>query len=165
MAEADNYVWCTSGCGSGQIHIEGTDQPIVACLHCGHQSCFHHRIQWHQNLTCEEYDQFRADPENFRFRIELDHDEWEAQRRALEGADLAMAQGLLADEVQARQRAERELRERDAARKAIAMERVILARRKKEEEQTMQTVSQTTKPCPGCGWAIEKNDGWCVSPN
>jgi hypothetical protein len=161
MALAPNFLWCTSGCGSGQIHSGGTVQPIVTCLHCSHRSCFHHGVQWHQNLTCDEYDQLRADPENFRSQIEMDNDEWEAKRRAQEDADRAMAQGLQAqDATQARERQERELRERDAAKKALAMERVIMARRKKEDEKSAATVNKTTKPCPGCGWHIEKNQGW-----
>jgi hypothetical protein len=137
------------------------EQPIVTCLHCGHRSCFDHNVAWHENLTCSEYDRLRADPANFRSRIEIENDEWEAQRQAQEDADRAMAQGLMAqDEEQERRRLERERREREATQKAIALERAIMARRKTEEEKSQATVSRTTKPCPGCGWAIEKNDGW-----
>jgi tRNA(Ile)-lysidine synthase TilS/MesJ len=162
MAEAPNFIWCTSGCGSGQLHAGGVEEPIVTCLHCDHRFCFEHNVPWHESLTCAEYDSLRADPENFRSRIELDNDEWETQRRAQENADRVMAQTLQAldEERRERQRIERERMEREAAQKAIAMERAILARRKREDEQTQATVRRTTKPCPGCGWAIEKNDGW-----
>lgn len=161
MAEADNFCWCTSGCGSGQIHDSGTDQPIVTCLHCGHRSCFEHNVAWHENLTCEEYARLLADPENFRSQMELDNDEWESARRAQLDADRAMAQGLLAGEQEeANRREAREREERDRARKAAALARKIAARRKREDEKTQEMVSRTTKPCPGCGWAIEKNDGW-----
>lgn len=161
MSQAENFVWCTSGCGSGQIHESGNEQPIVACLHCNHRSCFHHNVAWHENLSCGEYDQLLADPENFRSRIEIENEEWtEAQRVQLE-ADRAMAQNLVAEEkAEIERREERARQEREQARKAAELVRKIAARRKREEQQSQAMVSQTTKPCPGCGWAIEKNDGW-----
>ncbi|KAI8671014.1 RING-type domain-containing protein [Fusarium keratoplasticum] len=160
MSEAENFIWCTSGCGSGQIHDSGSEQPIVTCLHCGHRSCFHHNVVWHQTLSCDEYDQLLADPENFRSNLEIENEKWsEAQRAQLE-ADRAMAQGLLAeDQAERRRQEERERKEREQAQKAAKLARQIAARRKREEEQSRATVSQTTKPCPGCGWAIEKNRG------
>ncbi|RFN51532.1 ring finger domain-containing protein [Fusarium flagelliforme] len=160
MSEADNFVWCTSGCGSGQIHESGTAQPIVTCLHCNHRSCFHHNVAWHENLSCEEYDQLLADPENFRSRLELENERWSEEQQAQLEADRAMAQNLLAeDQAVMRQREERAHREREQAQKAAQLARQIAARRKKEEAKSSATVSRTTKPCAGCGWAIEKNRG------
>jgi deoxycytidylate deaminase len=161
MSEATNFFWCTSVCGSGQIHTSGKEHPIVACLHCGHRSCFEHNVTWHENLTCEEYDQLLADPENFRSRIELDNEEWEAARQAQEDADRAIAQGLIAGEqAEIAKREAREREERNTAKKAAQLARQIAARRKREEAKSEATVYRTTKPCPGCSWAIEKNDGW-----
>jgi hypothetical protein len=161
MAQAASFIWCTSGCGSGQIHSSGQEQPIVTCLHCSHRSCFQHRVPWHENLTCEEFDQLRADPENFRSQIEIDNEKWETQRQMLEDADRAMAQGLQDEEqAEAKLKEDKERREREQARKALMLQKVILARQKKEEDESRATVIRTTKPCPGCGWAIEKNDGW-----
>ncbi|KAF7544941.1 hypothetical protein G7Z17_g9555 [Cylindrodendrum hubeiense] len=160
MSEADNFVWCTSSCGSGQIHESGEDQPIVTCLHCNHRSCFHHNVPWHENLSCEEYDELLADPENFRSRLELDNEAWSESQRAQLEADRAMAQNMLADEqAEMQRREERARQEREQARKAAELVRKIAARRKREEQQSEATVASTTKPCPGCGWAIEKNDG------
>ncbi|KAM0381213.1 hypothetical protein ACHAPY_005416 [Fusarium culmorum] len=161
MSEAENFVWCTSGCGSGQIHESGSDQPIVTCLHCSHRSCFHHNVAWHETLSCDEYDQLLADPDNFRSHLELENEKWsEAQQAQLE-ADRAMAQDLLAeDQAEMRRREERARQEREQAQKAAQLARQIAARRKKEEAQSKETVSRTTKPCAGCGWAIEKNKGW-----
>ncbi|KAL6804654.1 hypothetical protein GGI42DRAFT_300153 [Trichoderma sp. SZMC 28013] len=160
MAEAENFFWCTSGCGSGQIHESGQDQPIVICLHCTHRSCFHHNVAWHQGLTCEEYDQLLADPDNFRSKLEIDNEAWAAAQEAQLEADRAMAQGLLEEERRVREMREmREREERERTRKAIELARQIAARRKAEEEMSRETVGRTTKPCPGCGWAIEKNDG------
>lgn len=160
MSEAKNFVWCTSGCGSGQIHESGSAQPIVTCLHCSHRSCFHHNVAWHETLSCDEYDQLLADPDNFRSHLELENEKWsEAQQAQLE-ADRAMAQDLLAeDQAEMRRREERARQEREQAQKAAQLARQIAARRKKEEAQSKETVSRTTKPCAGCGWAIEKNKG------
>jgi hypothetical protein len=36
----------------------------------------------------------------------------------------------------------------------------MAARKKIEEARSKATVEATTKPCGGCGWAIEKNAGW-----
>ncbi|KAI5467019.1 hypothetical protein BGZ63DRAFT_341655, partial [Mariannaea sp. PMI_226] len=160
MSEAENFTWCTSGCGSGQIHDSGVDQPIVTCLHCRHRFCFHHSVPWHENLTCDEYDQLLADPENFRSRLELENEAWSDSQRAQLEADRAMAQNLLADEqAELHRRDERARQEREQARKAAELVRKIAARRKREEQMSQEVVNQTTKPCPGCGWAIEKNDG------
>ena len=163
MAEAENFFWCTSGCGSGQIHETGHELPIVICLHCNHRSCFHHNVAWHQGLTCDEYDQLLADPDNFRSRLEIDNDAWAASQQAQLNADRAMAQGLLEEERRAAEmRQQREREERERTRRAIELARQIAARRKVEEEMNRITIGRTTKPCPGCGWAIEKNDGWYV---
>ncbi|KAM0505608.1 hypothetical protein ACHAP8_001837 [Fusarium lateritium] len=182
MSEADNFVWCTSGCGSGQIHESGSAQPIVACLHCNHRSCFHHNVAWHETLSCDEYDKLLADPENFRSHLELENEKWsEAQQAQLAqlDADRSMAQNLLSEDrakmkrredqvemkrreeqAEMRRREDRARQEREQAQKAAKLARQIAARRKKEEAQSNATLSRTTKPCAGCGWAIEKNKGW-----
>ena len=161
MSEATNFVWCTSGCGSGQIHESGTHHPIVICLHCGHRSCFQHNVSWHEGLTCEEYDRLLEDPENFKSRLESDAPVDVRRRRQID-ADRAVAQGLVAGEQAARRRRmiNREKEERRRAEKAVEVARRIAARRKREEAKSASTIKMTTKPCPGCGWAIEKNRGW-----
>ncbi|KAJ3950237.1 uncharacterized protein N0V96_001381 [Colletotrichum fioriniae] len=120
-----------------------------------------HNVTWHENLSCQEYDALLHDPENFRSRIEMEYDEFDSARQAQEDADRAMAQGLMAEQqAEIQQNEARERAERERARKAVALARKVAARRKAEEEQSRVTVSRTTKPCPGCGWAIEKNSGW-----
>lgn len=163
MSQEASFIWCTSGCGSGQIHESGREQPIVTCLHCSHRSCFQHNVPWHENLSCDEYDRLLADPEGFRSRIEVDNEELPQAQRAQLDADRAMAQGLLAeDQAETRRREERSREERERAVRAAAVARRIIARRQREERQSRETVSKTTRPCPGCGWAIEKNEGWYV---
>lgn len=70
MAGVQNFVWCPSGCGSGQMHETGRDQPIVTCIQCQHRFCFVHGVTWHETLSCLEYDSLQQDPENFRSRFE-----------------------------------------------------------------------------------------------
>ena len=133
-------------------------------------------MPWHENLSCEEYDALLADPENFRSRFEMDNDEAataDDARRAQEDADRAYAQSLMAEEQRVvdeerRERARREEEAREARRREERAEqqRKLKEQRKRaaiqlhQEEQSQKTVARTTKPCPGCGWAIEKNKGW-----
>lgn len=177
VSEAENFIWCTAGCGYGQVHDGGAEQPIVTCLLCERRTCFHHDVAWHENLSCAEYDALQADPANFRSRFDLDNEEAERAadaRRAQEDADRVFAQGLVAEEQRAveEERREREARlarererereraEREERKKRAEEMAKEAARRKKEDELTSQTLARTTKPCPSCGWAIEKNLGW-----
>ncbi|KAJ0385638.1 hypothetical protein COL922a_005963 [Colletotrichum nupharicola] len=142
MAEAENFIWCTANCGSGQLHDTGTEQPIVSCLHCGQRSCFTHNVTWHENLTCEEYDSLLRDPENFRSRIEMEREQMDAAKRIQEDADRAMAQGLMAEQqAEIQEQEARERAERERALRATALARKVAARRKEEEYQSKVTVT------------------------
>lgn len=46
-------------CNSGQVHGSGNEQPIMTCNACGFKTCFTHEMPWHEDLTCEAYDQTR----------------------------------------------------------------------------------------------------------
>ena len=148
----------------------------MTCRLCGHRSCFHHKVAWHQNLACGEYDMLLADPANFRSRFDIENEEAEkaaAARQAQEDADRVLAQSLLAEDQRvvaeeraARERAKRE--EMEAAERAERAERQArdremreaVARKQREESASTRTVGSTTKPCPGCKAPIEKNEGW-----
>jgi len=176
ISEADNFLWCTAGCGYGQVHDGGHEQPIVICMLCSRRSCFHHKVAWHENLTCGEYDSLQEDPTNFRSRFDIDNEAAEeeaARRRAQEDADRAYAQTLLAQEEQEAERErieqeQKERRKREKEEKKRRLERERLAqiardeatRRKAEESATVNTIGKTTKPCPKCEVPIEKNRGW-----
>jgi hypothetical protein len=155
------------------VHEGGAESPIVSCRLCAHRSCFHHKVAWHENLTCEEYDALLVDPVNFRSRFDIENEEAAqaaAARRAQEDADRVFAQGLLAEEqrVVAEERAERERKRREEVEQRERVEREkrekemreSAVRRKREEEASCRTVGSTTKPCPGCQAPIEKNEGW-----
>ncbi|KAK0619466.1 hypothetical protein B0T14DRAFT_430801 [Immersiella caudata] len=56
----EDFIWCAAGCGSGQVHSGGTEQPIVKCTLCGSRTCFQHKTAWHAGLTCDEWDLVQA---------------------------------------------------------------------------------------------------------
>ncbi|KAL2197022.1 hypothetical protein P885DRAFT_36033 [Corynascus similis CBS 632.67] len=164
ISSSPAFLWCTAGCGYGQVHEGGASSPIVTCRLCSQRSCFHHKVAWHENLTCDEYDSLLADPANFRSQFDVANEEAEraaAARRAQEDADRVFAQSLIAEERRAvaEERAERERKEERDKREREMREAAM--RRKREEEASSRTVGSTTKPCPGCNAPIEKNAGWC----
>ncbi|CZR38903.1 uncharacterized protein FPRO_05905 [Fusarium proliferatum ET1] len=202
VADEENFFWCTSDCGSGQIHDSGSAQPIVVCIKCNHRSCFRHGVNWHEDLSCDEYDRLQEDPE-FRSYMELENERWEeaqAAQEAQEEADLDVARRLEAEEnaeIERQEAQDRRAREREREREqelerqgnqerqrelererrrnqemqrqleqerhqrqreqnATEERRKIVARRREEEAKSNATLRTTTKPCGGCGWAIEK---------
>ncbi|KAL2265816.1 hypothetical protein VTJ83DRAFT_6916 [Remersonia thermophila] len=169
LSAAPNFIWCTAGCGMGQVHEGGAEQPIVTCLQCGQRSCFHHKVAWHQTMKCDEYDAFLADPDNFRSWFDTANEEAERAVRAQIEADRALAQSLLEEEQRAEAervaaleraaREEREKREREERETQQKHLKELAKRKKKEEEASEKTVKKTTKPCPGCKAPIEKNNG------
>lgn len=99
VSNEEDFVWCRAGCGSGQVHAAGRHQPIVTCIQCNHRFCFVHKVTWHEGMTCSDYDEFRADPQNFKSRVQRENEalakaERIARRRreALEEADRMLAQ-------------------------------------------------------------------------
>ncbi|KAJ8133446.1 hypothetical protein O1611_g179 [Lasiodiplodia mahajangana] len=60
LAEEPNFCWCTAGCGSGQLHLEGRENPLMICTNCGGKTCFTHQSPWHDGLTCREFDKSDA---------------------------------------------------------------------------------------------------------
>lgn len=57
ISHIPEFRWCLStNCGSGQIHQDGDQTPIVTCTVCSAMSCYRHLVPWHSEITCEEYD-------------------------------------------------------------------------------------------------------------
>ncbi|KAI1372163.1 hypothetical protein F4677DRAFT_433143 [Hypoxylon crocopeplum] len=164
----------------GQIHYSGVDQPLVFCFPCKRHFCFRHMVAWHHEHTCEEYDAFLADPQNFRSKAQIQKAtdqarELENQRlqQQIEAAKARFAASLLRQEAaaEARRRALQEQLERE---NRLAEERAQAAEAKRKAQEALQhqlrlrneeaatdsVFRKLTKPCPSCNRPIEKNLGW-----
>lgn len=50
-----DFRYCLSpACTTGQIHPNGTDEPIFSCYQCGYQHCVVCEIPWHAGETCAQ---------------------------------------------------------------------------------------------------------------
>lgn len=58
IEQMPNFRWCLrSGCGSGQIHDdEEGNSVIMKCVECGTRTCTYHGVEWHEGMTCKQYD-------------------------------------------------------------------------------------------------------------
>lgn len=63
------------GCDSGQLHEAGDAAPIVSCIECGYKTCFTHRIAWHTDVTCADFDASEEMEEQTRARVTKEENE------------------------------------------------------------------------------------------
>ncbi|THY39832.1 hypothetical protein D6C98_09863 [Aureobasidium pullulans] len=50
------FRYCMSTtCKSGQCHPAGIDEPTFCCRECGHNHCVSCEANWHEGLTCAQY--------------------------------------------------------------------------------------------------------------
>ena len=150
LSSVPEFRWCLAGCGSGQIHDDEATNNIMECANCHARQCYTHNVPWHNGMTCDEYDQFLANPETFRSRQDIEN-ERAAEERARGNQN--------ADGERAREREERQRRLTEESERA-ATERQEMIRRQREENESNNVVTRTTKPCPSCQWRISKIDGW-----
>ena len=138
MENVPGFVWCPIGdCGAGQIHEGGDREPMVTCVRCRKPYCFVHHLEWHQGLTCQEFDhpglvqKNRAAEEAQLRRQEDERIRSENDRRAVE---------------EVRQQRRKRAAERDA--------------RLREEQQGYMAAMRISKRCigPGCNWRAEKDE-------
>ncbi|KAK3372589.1 hypothetical protein B0H63DRAFT_563986 [Podospora didyma] len=105
MAGFVNWFRCPS-CQSGQLHDDPMGRsPIITCVSCHKRYCFHHQELWHETMTCDEYDQFLLDPDNFRSEFETENERAERvqeveqrRRREMEASDRRYAESLVREE-------------------------------------------------------------------
>lgn len=136
-------------CDSGQVHEGGDAHPFVTCAACNTQFCFRHRIptqprpeqqtpSQHENMTCDEYDCYLADPINFRSdhqrqqeRTAVERREGEAVARARERMEKMLERRREAAEASAAA-AEENMRIREE--RAQGQDAARLARERRERE-------------------------------
>ncbi|KAI0122469.1 hypothetical protein F4814DRAFT_458151 [Daldinia grandis] len=98
LSTVTNYVWCPLGCGKGQVHNPGEFSPMVFCTRDKGYFCFRHRITWHRDLTCEEYDAFLAYPQSSNRKVQTEEKrrqetlQLQARLRAEEAATASVIQ-------------------------------------------------------------------------
>lgn len=121
VRDMPNFTRCPNpDCNSGQVHEGGESQPFVTCANCNMQFCFRHGVptqpqqqspsSQHENMSCDEYDRYLADPLRFRSEHQL-----QQERAAVERRELAAV-------TRARARVDRILEQRQAAAAAAAEE-------------------------------------------
>ncbi|KAJ0114525.1 hypothetical protein J7T55_004768 [Diaporthe amygdali] len=189
VKDIPNFIRCPNpNCDSGQVHEGGDSRPLVVCADCNTEFCFRHRIplqpqtppSQHDKMTCDEYDQYLADPLHFRSdhqrqqeRAAIERRELDVVQRARERMEKILQQRR---DVEKKRRDEaakedRERRERawleekryEEEREMEEQERQARAgeiqRRKVEDEQSEKLIKVSTKACPKCAKRIEKNEG------
>jgi hypothetical protein len=135
LLESDHrFIWCPlSGCGGGQIHEHGSEEPKVTCSGCGGAYCFIDKVRWHTGSTCREYS---MNPD----LAEYVRSQEEARSR---GSRDPLAESLQ-DEATAQEK-----------RRKAAQER-----REIEERRDADFVRSRAMPCPKCKYMTQK-DGGC----
>ncbi|CAF3470638.1 unnamed protein product [Rotaria sp. Silwood1] len=56
------FLWCAYNCGSGQLYETGSSNPAVTCKKCNRSTCFKHRVVWHTDMSCDQYDLLNNQP-------------------------------------------------------------------------------------------------------
>ncbi|THW57094.1 hypothetical protein D6D20_08228 [Aureobasidium pullulans] len=54
-ADAEFRYCMSTTCKSGQCHPAGIDEPTFRCRECGHNHCVSCEANWHEGLTCAQY--------------------------------------------------------------------------------------------------------------
>jgi hypothetical protein len=154
---ADWFSCPDAGCGSGQMHDAADGVPTVTCVGCRRKYCFRHHMPWHETMSCDEYDRFLADPDNFRTTFEIENERVdrereteERRRRDMEAADSQFARSLVEEEealIEAegtarREEAARAEAERVDAERRAAQERAAAAALKSQDGRRRQEESK-----------------------
>lgn len=102
VRDMPNFTRCPNpDCNSGQVHEGGESHPLVTCAACRTQYCFRHGVptqpqqqsstSQHENMSCDEYDRYLADPLRFRSEHQRQQERVAVERRELEAVTRARA--------------------------------------------------------------------------
>lgn len=134
-----DYVACRSpSCGFGQLHESGNRQPIVRCMKCNFRSCFKHGIEWHDRLTCDEYDEMLRDPIGFKSALEREEEEEEERIQREFEAEVAETQRQKKKQETARAAEEQRQRQRHEAELSRARVEQVAAAEKLRQDQILR---------------------------
>ncbi|CEL02557.1 hypothetical protein ASPCAL03725 [Aspergillus calidoustus] len=163
MLQSDpNFVFCSNAeCDAGQVHTSGTESPIMTCANCGARTCSKHRMRWHEDLSCDEFDHPEAADERdrqgapeleaIRQKEEVILQQIQADEH-LARAIRAMEEGREVEQRDIRQERGKPHREKEGASEHARREaRAEQIKRRKEERQGAAEVRRSSKPCPGAG--------------
>lgn len=170
-------------CRGGQEHNGGQENPLVRCCNCGQDYCFNHKMPYHEDYTCEEWDRFIAGDSAETSMLARERrimEDFESRQRG----DSAMARRIELEQrndiasnlndvrAQAQVRVakqelerENERRRQEEQRKQSEREtenfnRDKEARRRREDNsKSEQFVTMETRQCPKCKSPIEKVEG------
>lgn len=136
------FIMCVrAGCGYGQLHAGGRENPIVVCESCGTRMCFIHRDLWHEGLSCDEYD--------VAFTSTFNDAEVNARSAKHPCKWLRKIGGRRAFKPETR-----------AHGRATELGRIGRNNWTTEDLRSQQTIWQIAKPCPRCN-AITEKEGGC----
>lgn len=64
LSQMPEFIWCAYGCASGQLYdfAASSSNPAVTCIKCNRRTCFKHRVIWHTDMTCDQYDLLENQP-------------------------------------------------------------------------------------------------------
>lgn len=142
LEEDSEFIMCVrTGCGYGQLHSGGRENPIAVCEACGTRMCFVHRDMWHEGLSCDEYD--------LAFTAAHD-DNVDANAKSARHTCkwLSKISGRMT------------YNKSNPRRKTSALNHLARVNLTTEDLRSQRTIWQIAKPCPRCN-AITEREGGC----
>lgn len=143
LEEDSEFVMCVrTGCGYGQLHAGGRENPIVVCEACGTRTCFVHRDIWHEGLSCDEYDIAFASAQMNHYDTHP-----KSSRHACKWLSKFSGRKSFG-------------KSSSGLRKTSALNRMARFNMTSEDLRSQRTIWQIAKPCPRCN-AITEKEGGC----